>query len=474
MLVLYPFNLSNIPPQNLCLEKVASVTSGPAGRIYLNVSTGFVECWNGSSTLIMGAPASTLANANTIALRDSSGNLTATTFNGALNGNASTATVSANTFLLGSQNGAYYLARANATGTQLASTISDFTSTVRTNSLDQFALAAATINLNQQQIINLADPVNTQDAVNKRYVDNNVSFVESNFLSLAVYDPAATGVVNYAVTATLLAGVSPSYYLSRSNHTGTQPASTISNFTSTVQNLTIDSLAPPAGPLNMNGQKLTVLASPGIGTDAANKAYVDNSISAIPAPNWNNLLGIPALRGTFQSLPTVGDTSALQQSEAEGYDHYYFMSTSGWRRILSVPFRTWVTPPLAHNSTGTIGQVAYDSSWFYFCCTANNWGRIALATWAGGTPFLASAAVPAGYIYCDGSYFYIATAVNTWQRFAITSSWSLTFSLATTPTRSYSPGMTGMEAMDQNGGNNYWLYCWSQNQWAYAQGTVAF
>lgn len=63
------------------------------------------------------------------------------------------------------------LARANHTGTQTASTISDFDTQVRTSRLDQMALAATNVNLNSQRITGLADPVNPQDAATKSYVD---------------------------------------------------------------------------------------------------------------------------------------------------------------------------------------------------------------------------------------------------------------------------------------------------------------
>lgn len=63
------------------------------------------------------------------------------------------------------------LARANHTGTQSASTISDFDSQVRTSRLDQMALAATNVDLNNQRIVGLADPVNAQDAATKSYVD---------------------------------------------------------------------------------------------------------------------------------------------------------------------------------------------------------------------------------------------------------------------------------------------------------------
>jgi hypothetical protein len=63
------------------------------------------------------------------------------------------------------------LARANHTGTQTASTISDFDTQVRSSRLDQMALSATNVDLNSQRITGLADPVNAQDAATKSYVD---------------------------------------------------------------------------------------------------------------------------------------------------------------------------------------------------------------------------------------------------------------------------------------------------------------
>ena len=67
------------------------------------------------------------------------------------------------------------LARANHTGTQLAATISDFNTAVRTNRLDQMAAPTAAVAMNSQQITGLAAPTNGTDAANKQYVNNTVA-----------------------------------------------------------------------------------------------------------------------------------------------------------------------------------------------------------------------------------------------------------------------------------------------------------
>lgn len=66
------------------------------------------------------------------------------------------------------------LARANHTGTQLAATISDFDTQVRTSRLDQMTAPAAALSLNGQKITNLSTPVAATDAANKSYVDSSV------------------------------------------------------------------------------------------------------------------------------------------------------------------------------------------------------------------------------------------------------------------------------------------------------------
>lgn len=63
------------------------------------------------------------------------------------------------------------LARANHTGTQTASTISDFDTQVRTNRLDQMSVPTASVSLNSQKITNLAEPTSASDAATKGYVD---------------------------------------------------------------------------------------------------------------------------------------------------------------------------------------------------------------------------------------------------------------------------------------------------------------
>ncbi len=82
--------------------------------------------------------------------------------------------LASNSLLLGGQNGAYYNARANATGTQLASTISNFAAAANALTLDTFAAPVAALNVNSQRITSVGNPTSATDAANKNYVDITV------------------------------------------------------------------------------------------------------------------------------------------------------------------------------------------------------------------------------------------------------------------------------------------------------------
>jgi hypothetical protein len=114
--------------------------------------------------------AATFANTGSaLVQRDPSGNISANTVTANLTGTASNATQ------LNNQASDYYLDRVNHTGTQLAVTISDFDTQVRTSRLDQMASPTTDINLSSHKITNLGAPIADGDAANKLYVDSIVS-----------------------------------------------------------------------------------------------------------------------------------------------------------------------------------------------------------------------------------------------------------------------------------------------------------
>ncbi len=75
--------------------------------------------------------------------------------------------------------------------------ISDFDTGVRTNRLDQMAAPTASVSLNSQTITNLADPVNTQDAATR-------GFVEATSQGLDVKDSCVAATTGNIVISTAL------------------------------------------------------------------------------------------------------------------------------------------------------------------------------------------------------------------------------------------------------------------------------
>ncbi len=94
--------------------------------------------------------------------------------------------------------------------------------------------------------------------------------------------------------------------VARANHTGTQTASTISDFDTQVRSSRLDQFTAPTSAVSVNGQKITALGNPTADTDAANKAYVDaasqgldfkNSVALATTANINLAAGPSTLDG---------------------------------------------------------------------------------------------------------------------------------------------------------------------------------
>ena len=200
------------------------------------------------------------------------------------------------------------LARANHTGTQTASTISDFDTQVRTSRLDQMAAPTAAVSANSQKITNLASPVDNGDAVSLGYLNsqkgvaNGIAELDGSGLVPTHHLPAlaitTTQVVNsqaamLALTAqtgdvAVRTDVNKSFILTAT------PATTLGNWqellsptdavlsvdgstgaislSGTYLNRTSGQLL---GALDANTFKITNLGTPSSNADAATKAYVD-------------------------------------------------------------------------------------------------------------------------------------------------------------------------------------------------------
>ena len=144
---------------------VGAVT-GKSQAISIVAATAGVPGTMSASDYSKLAAATNANTASAIVSRDGSGNFIAGTITAALTGTASNATN------LNSQAASWYLDRTNHTSTQLASTISNFDTQVRTSRLDQMAVPTASVVMNTQKITGLLDPTSPQDAATKNYVDS--------------------------------------------------------------------------------------------------------------------------------------------------------------------------------------------------------------------------------------------------------------------------------------------------------------
>jgi hypothetical protein len=85
-----------------------------------------------------------------------------------------------------------FLDRANHTGTQLASTISDLIATIQAQRLDQLAAPNADVSLASHKLTNVTDPVGAQDAATRNYVDTQLAALTSGQVIKGAVKVAAT------------------------------------------------------------------------------------------------------------------------------------------------------------------------------------------------------------------------------------------------------------------------------------------
>ena len=115
--------------------------------------------------------------------------------------------------------------RANHSGSQLASTISNFDSQVRTSRLDQMSAPTAPLSVNSQKIENLATGTAANDGVNKAQLDAAIAALASGQTLKGTVRVAATSNVNLAAPGTTVDGVTMAngeIFLATGQTTGSQ------------------------------------------------------------------------------------------------------------------------------------------------------------------------------------------------------------------------------------------------------------
>jgi hypothetical protein len=126
--------------------------------------------------------------------------------------------------------------------------------------------------------------------------------------------------------------------LARANHTGTQTASTISDFDTQVRTSRLDQMAAPTASVSLNSQKITGLATPTASTDAATKAYVDSAVEGLhvhpsvkAATTGNINLSTAVENGDVLDGVTLatGDRILVKDQTSKAENGIYIVSASG-------------------------------------------------------------------------------------------------------------------------------------------------
>jgi hypothetical protein len=138
------------------------------------------------------------------------------------------------------------------------------------------------LNLNNKKIINVADPSDGKDGVNKDYVDSVATKVSGNFTTgqVIIADSNGDAIRGYDFFNTDLSQVNLSIPLvisNTSNANGTTGALNVSGGVNISKDLLLNGL------ININGNKIINLDYPIDNQDGANKKYVDDRISTISA-----------------------------------------------------------------------------------------------------------------------------------------------------------------------------------------------
>jgi len=125
----------------------------------------------------------------------------------------------------------------------------------------------------------------------------------------------------------------------------TLAASKISDFNTQVQTNRLDQMAAPTNDVSFNSRKITGLAAPTSGTDAANKDYVDSvaqgldpkgSVKAASTANVATLSGTMTIDGIAL---VAGDRVLLKDQSTASQNGVYVVSASSWSRATDA--NTW-------------------------------------------------------------------------------------------------------------------------------------
>ena len=161
----------------------------------------------------------------------------------------------------------------------------------------------------------------------------------------------------------------------RSNHSGTQSASTISDFDTQVRTNRLDQLATPTSTVSFGSQRITNVATPSASTDAANKSYVDGLLNGL---KWKSSVKAATTGNiTLSGLQTIDGVSVVAQDRVlvknqstASQNGIYRVQTTGWARTDDADNWTEIVSAAVFVEEGTVNA---DTCWN---CTSNAGGTI--------------------------------------------------------------------------------------------------
>jgi hypothetical protein len=271
----------------------AMILDGTIVNADINASAGISDTkLNTISTALKVANSATTATstntASAIVARDGSGDFTAGTITADLTGNASTATTATTATALATPRAISLTGDITATGVNF----------------DGTGAIALTTAYNPGSIVD-AD-VNASAGIAYSKLSLNSSITSADIVDGTIVDG---DIANGTISAAKL--VTDPY--ARANHTGTQLASTVSDFDTQVRTSRLDQMAAPTASVALNAQKITGLGTPTANTtDAATTAYVDTEIANLvnSAPGTLDTLG--EIATAIQAGGSVFDAMVLK------------------------------------------------------------------------------------------------------------------------------------------------------------------
>lgn len=178
--------------------------------------------------------------------------------------------------------------------------------------------------------------------------------------------------------ADTLNGEDETFYLDRTNHTGSQAASTISDLATTVQAYTLDVFAAPAANVSLNSHKITNLANGTANGDAVNYGQLLGIANGTKwkAPVRVKATGNLTLSGTYTHdgvAIQAGDRVAAFSQSTSSQDGVYVAAAGAWARADDFPSGGDASNAAFFVQEGTAGA---DTQW----TVTNNSGSAVIGT----------------------------------------------------------------------------------------------